>query len=124
MVSTGLNKDKTLENISAKWEDWYVKGLSDFIRVPNLSPNFDAEFLTNITKFREEQLEQFNNPMYGTLQKGGIISSNALKKTIKHQGSENHDSGDDSNVATMTNEELYENDQNVLVASWLNNFGY
>lgn len=42
-----LNKDKTLENINAKWEDWYVKGLGDFIRVPNLSPNYDADFLTN-----------------------------------------------------------------------------
>ena len=42
-----VNKEKTNENIDAKWDDWYVKGLSDFIRVPNLSPNYDEEFLTN-----------------------------------------------------------------------------
>ncbi len=29
------------------WKDWYVKGLSDFIRCPNLSPMYDSEFLTN-----------------------------------------------------------------------------
>ena len=45
-IST-VDAAKTNTNIDAKWEDWYVKGLSDFIRVPNLSPNYDAEFLTN-----------------------------------------------------------------------------
>ena len=33
--------------MEAKWDDWYIKGLEDFIRVPNLSPAYDAEFLTN-----------------------------------------------------------------------------
>ena len=42
-----VDKAQTEANIEAKWDDWYVKGLSDFIRVPNLSPNYDAEFLTN-----------------------------------------------------------------------------
>lgn len=42
-----MDKTATDANIEAKWEDWYVKGLSDFIRVPNLSPNYDANFLTN-----------------------------------------------------------------------------
>ncbi len=42
-----VDKAATETNIEAKWDDWYVKGLSDFIRVPNLSPNYDAEFLTN-----------------------------------------------------------------------------
>ena len=42
-----VNKEATDANIDARWDDWYVKGLSDFIRVPNLSPNYDAEFLTN-----------------------------------------------------------------------------
>lgn len=41
------DKAATDANIEAKWDDWYVKGLQDFIRVPNLSPNYDAEFLTN-----------------------------------------------------------------------------
>ena len=45
-IST-VDKAATDANIEAKWEDWYVKGLSDFIRVPNLSPNYDANFLTN-----------------------------------------------------------------------------
>ena len=44
---SAVNKEATEANIEAKWEDWYVKGLSDFIRVPNLSPNYDAQFLTN-----------------------------------------------------------------------------
>jgi len=42
-----VNKEATLKNIDAVWEDWYVKGLSDFIRVPNLTPMVDDEFLTN-----------------------------------------------------------------------------
>ena len=45
-IST-VDKAATDRNIDEKWDDWYVKGLSDFIRVPNLSPNYDAEFLTN-----------------------------------------------------------------------------
>ena len=44
---SNVNKEATDANIDEKWDDWYVKGLSDFIRVPNLSPNYDAEFLTN-----------------------------------------------------------------------------
>jgi hypothetical protein len=42
-----VDKAATEANIQARWDDWYVKGLEDFIRVPNLSPNYDAEFLTN-----------------------------------------------------------------------------
>ena len=42
-----LNKEETLKNINDHWDNWYIKGLEDFIRVPNLSPNYDAEFLTN-----------------------------------------------------------------------------
>ena len=45
-IST-VDKAATDANIEAKWDDWYVKGLSDFIRVPNLSPNYDANFSTN-----------------------------------------------------------------------------
>ena len=44
---SGIDKEATERNIDEKWENWYVKGLSDFIRVPNLSPNYDADFLTN-----------------------------------------------------------------------------
>lgn len=42
-----MDKAATDRNIDERWDDWYVKGLCDFIRVPNLSPNYDAEFLTN-----------------------------------------------------------------------------
>ena len=45
-IST-VDKAATDSNIEEKWDNWYVKGLSDFIKVPNLSPNYDAEFLTN-----------------------------------------------------------------------------
>ena len=42
-----MDKTKTLKFVESKWENWYVKGLSDFISVPNLSPNYDADFLSN-----------------------------------------------------------------------------
>lgn len=45
-IST-VNKEQTEAYVESKWDDWYVKGLSDFIRVENLSPNYDAQFLTN-----------------------------------------------------------------------------
>lgn len=45
--SSVLNKEETLKNIDASWDSWYIKGLEDFIRVPNLSPAYDAEFLKN-----------------------------------------------------------------------------
>ena len=44
---SAVDKSQTDTNIDAKWDDWYVKGLQEFIRVPNLSPNYDTEFLTN-----------------------------------------------------------------------------
>ena len=44
---SAVDKDATDRNIDEKWDGWYIKGLEDFIRVPNLSPNYDTEFLTN-----------------------------------------------------------------------------
>ena len=44
---SSVDKAATDANVDAKWDDWYVKGLCDFIRVPNLSPNFDPQFLNN-----------------------------------------------------------------------------
>jgi hypothetical protein len=29
------------------WEQWYIDGLKEFIRVPNLSLLYDAEYQTN-----------------------------------------------------------------------------
>ena len=42
-----LNKEQTLKNIEDRWDSWYVKGLGDFIKVPNLTPMVDPDFLTN-----------------------------------------------------------------------------
>jgi len=36
-----LNKDETLSFVDAHWESWFIAGLSDFIRVPNLTPMVD-----------------------------------------------------------------------------------
>ena len=46
-ASTTLDSEETLANIEEYWDNWYVKGLSDFIRVPNLTPMVDPEYLTN-----------------------------------------------------------------------------
>jgi len=42
-----LNEEATRANIEERWEDWYVAGLSDFIRVPNLTPMVDPDYATN-----------------------------------------------------------------------------
>ena len=42
-----VNKEATAKNIDDQWDNWYVKGLSDFIKVPNLTPCVDENFLTN-----------------------------------------------------------------------------
>lgn len=42
-----MKKEETLKYIESLWDSWYVKGLGDFVRVPNLTPMVDAEFLTN-----------------------------------------------------------------------------
>merc|ERR1712086_825747 len=47
MESAKLNVDKTRENIEKYWDSWYVEGLSEFIKIPNLTPMVDPEYLTN-----------------------------------------------------------------------------
>ena len=47
MESNQLNADKTREIIDAHWDNWYVKGLCEFIEVPNLTPMVDPNYLTN-----------------------------------------------------------------------------
>ena len=42
-----VKKENTLKNIETYWDDWYVKGLGDFVRVPNLTPRVDEEYLNN-----------------------------------------------------------------------------
>ena len=46
-AANAVNKEATLKCIEDHWDSWYLKGLSDFIRVPNLTPMVDSEFLTN-----------------------------------------------------------------------------
>jgi len=47
MDSAQLNVEETRKNVDQFWDSWYVPGLSDFIRVPNLTPMVDPDFLTN-----------------------------------------------------------------------------
>lgn len=47
MDSSNMTKEKTLEIVEANWDSWFIPGLSDFVRVPNLTPMVDAEYLTN-----------------------------------------------------------------------------
>ena len=60
--SSGVSKEATLKNIEDKWDDWYVKGLSDFIKVPNLTPMVDENFLTNgLTQQAMECVDKYVN---------------------------------------------------------------
>ena len=47
MEGSKLNVEKTREIIDKFWDDWYVAGLCDFIRVPNLTPMVDPNYLKN-----------------------------------------------------------------------------
>lgn len=42
-----MDKEKTLESVNQYWDSWYVAGVSDFIRIPNLSPMCDPNYTTN-----------------------------------------------------------------------------
>lgn len=42
-----MNKDDTTKFIDSKWDSWYVPGLSDFVRTPNLTAMVDPDYLTN-----------------------------------------------------------------------------
>jgi hypothetical protein len=42
-----MDKEKTLESVNQYWDSWYVAGVSDFIRVPNLTPMCDPNYTTN-----------------------------------------------------------------------------
>ena len=42
-----MQKEKTLEFVESQWDNWFVKGLSEFIAIPNLTPMVDSEYLTN-----------------------------------------------------------------------------
>ena len=42
-----MNKDATLKTVEEHWDSWYIPALEDFIRVPNLTPMVDNDYLTN-----------------------------------------------------------------------------
>ena len=42
-----MNKEETLKNINAHWDSWFIPGLQDFVRVPNLTTMVDPDYLTN-----------------------------------------------------------------------------
>ena len=47
-VASGcVKKEDTLKYIDELWDSWFVEGLRDFVRVPNLTPMVDKEFLSN-----------------------------------------------------------------------------
>lgn len=47
MESKHINKDSTISYIDSKFDSWFVKGLQDFVRIPNLTPMVDSNYLTN-----------------------------------------------------------------------------
>ena len=42
-----MNKDATEKIVDENWDSWYMEGLQAFIRIPNLSCNYDTEYQTN-----------------------------------------------------------------------------
>ncbi len=42
-----MDKDATLKIVDELWDSWYVEGLKQFIRIPNLSILYDPEYQTN-----------------------------------------------------------------------------
>jgi hypothetical protein len=42
-----MDKKSTMRYIRSKWDEWLVAGISDFVRVPNLTTLVDKEYLTN-----------------------------------------------------------------------------
>ena len=61
-----MNKEKTQATVEAHWDNWYVPGLSDFVRIPNLTTMVDKDYLTN--GLVEKAMEQVD----GCIQKLGI----------------------------------------------------
>ena len=42
-----INKETTKSIVHDHFDSWFVPGLQEFVRVPNLSPMVDTEYLTN-----------------------------------------------------------------------------
>lgn len=41
------DEKETLRLIEEYWDNWYIKGISDFVSIPNLTPMVDATYRTN-----------------------------------------------------------------------------
>jgi len=42
-----MDKEKTKQVIDEHWDSWWLEGLSEFIKVPNLTTMVDKEYLSN-----------------------------------------------------------------------------
>lgn len=42
-----VTKEETQEIVEKYWKSWFIPALSDFVRVPNLTPMIDNEYLSN-----------------------------------------------------------------------------
>ena len=42
-----MDKKTTLEFIDSKFDSWFVPSLAEFVRIPNLTPMVDSEYLYN-----------------------------------------------------------------------------
>ena len=42
-----MDKAKTEETINSHWDSWWVPGLQEFVRIPNLTTMVDPDYLTN-----------------------------------------------------------------------------
>jgi acetylornithine deacetylase/succinyl-diaminopimelate desuccinylase-like protein len=75
-----VENNKIKETVEAGWDKW-VEGLADFVRVPNLSPMVDPEFLTNgNTEKAMEVVDQYAK----SLNIEGLV-----RHVIKPEGSSN-----------------------------------
>ena len=46
-AKSDISIEKTQAYLDEHYDKWFVKGLSEFVRIPNLSPMVDPEYLTN-----------------------------------------------------------------------------
>lgn len=53
-----MDAKKTLEFVSQTWDSSVVPTLQDYIRIPNQSPNFDADWATNGLLDKAAELEK------------------------------------------------------------------
>lgn len=47
LVGIVQDKEATKTIVEEYWDDWYIKGLSEFIEIPNLTPMVDETYATN-----------------------------------------------------------------------------